>query len=182
MNEPTKYLALLRGVNVGGRSKLKMADLRVVLASAGFDNPVTYIQSGNVVFSSGVRDTVELSVHLRAAIDKQFGLDVDVVVFSSADWLSIINDAPEWWGSDPSRKHNLLILPSPDDEAETMAAIGRLNPDVEAAQAGKGVVYQSMSLKLTGKTLVGKLTSRPISRRTTIRNFRTATKLLDLLG
>jgi uncharacterized protein (DUF1697 family) len=176
-----KYLALLRGVNVGGKSKIKMADLQTTLTQAGFDNVVTYIQSGNIIFSSQVADRAEISKRIRSTILEGFNLDVDVVVLSHAQWSEIITNAPKWWGVDGDWKHNLLVLIPPYDMAQTMAAIGVLKPDIESAVAGDGVIYQSMSIKLFGRTTTGKLSSSPIYKKMTVRNYNTATKLLRLL-
>lgn len=176
-----KYLALLRGVNVGGNAKLPMAELKTALLHAGFDDVSTYIQSGNIIFSSTSTDTIELAQQLQGIVKKSFALDIGVAVLSKSQWVDIIKSAPKWWGNDPSMKHNILVLLPPYDMKQTIAAIGTLKPSIERIESGKGVVYQSLSLELFGRTTSGKIASNPIYKKMTVRNYNTATKLLALL-
>ena len=176
------YLALLRGVNVGGNGIISMPTLRQALTNKGFENVRTYIQSGNILFSSTNIDREQLTRAIQKCIKSTFNLDVAVVLFTKDEWRQIITDAPAWWGDDTDWKHNLLILLPPTTVTETIDAIGTLKPDIEAIQPGKGVVYQSMSFKLFGRTTTGNLASNPIYKRMTIRNYNTSTKLLTLLN
>lgn len=178
----TIYLALLRGVNVGGNGTLNMSELKTELERSGYKNVHTYINSGNVFFTTDETDTLKLADSVRTLIYKKFQLDVAVVVFSRDEWQQIINDAPGWWGRDHEWKHNLLVMIPPYTMTmkEVVTAIGELKPDIETMQAGEGVLYQSMSKALFGRTTTGKLASNPIYKRMTIRNFNTATKLLSL--
>lgn len=176
----TRYLALLRGVNVGGKSLVKMADLKVAVTQAGFTDVKTYINSGNVLFSAPATDTRQLAEHIQAAIEKALQLNIEVVVVSHAEWQRIIDEAPQWWGQDDAWKHNLLVLIPPYTIQEVVAAIGVLKPDIETMEPGDGVLYQSMSKALFGRTTTGKLAASPIYKRMTVRNYNTATKLLSL--
>ncbi|MFO0955310.1 MAG: DUF1697 domain-containing protein [Candidatus Saccharibacteria bacterium] len=177
----TRYLALLRGVNVGGKGMLKMSDLKVAIEQAGFKNVQTYINSGNVLFSAAPTDTRKLAQDIHQIIHTTSQLDVEVIVFTHDEWRLIIEAAPQWWGENKEWKHNLLILIPPYDMRAVIAAVGELKPDIEAMQSGDGVLYQSMSKALFGRTTTGKLASNPIYKKMTIRNFNTATKLLTLL-
>src|SRR4029077_19468017 len=76
------HVALLRGINVGGRNKVPMADLREVVASLGHTGVSTYIQSGNVLFSTAEEDTAKLAAALESAIEERFGIWSSVVVLS----------------------------------------------------------------------------------------------------
>jgi uncharacterized protein (DUF1697 family) len=176
-----QYLALLRGVNVGGNGLLSMPLLRQVLSDAGLDNVRTYIQSGNILFTSANTDRQDLTRIIHDCIAATFQLDVSIAIFTKDEWQNIIDSAPNWWGTDPEWKHNLLALLPPTTATETVAAIGTLKPDIEAVEAGEGVVYQSVSFKLFGRTTTGKLAAKPIYKKMTIRNYNTATKLLTLL-
>jgi uncharacterized protein (DUF1697 family) len=176
------YLALLRGVNVGGNTLVKMADLRAALTAHGFTNVRSYIQSGNVIFTSDEADTAKLAAAVAAVISKSIGLTVDVAIFSQQQWQHIIDAAPGWWGKNQEWKHNLLILIPPCSVTDAVAAIGTLKPDIEAMEPGTGVLYQSMSFALFGRTTAGKLTGNPIYKKITVRNYNTATNLLGLLA
>ncbi|MDO8736242.1 MAG: hypothetical protein Q7K29_04070 [Thermoleophilia bacterium] len=95
-------------------------------------------------------------MHHRCVKGGQYACTVEL------EWKKIIKSAPDWWGVDPEWKHNLLIMIKPCDMKEVISAIGELKPDIEAIQAGDGVVYQSMSKKLFGRTTTGKITSNPV--------------------
>jgi uncharacterized protein (DUF1697 family) len=175
------YLALLRGINVGGNNMIHMADLKVCLTIAGLTAVRTYIQSGNVIFESPEKDRNTLTKLIEQTIKNQFGADVPTAVFSKQEWQQIITSAPKQWGIDPGWKHNLLVMLKPYNMQQIVADIGDLKPDIEMLIAGEGVLYQSMSLALFGRTTTGKLATKPIYKRMTVRNYNTSMKLLTLL-
>lgn len=175
----TRYLALLRGVNVGGKATLPMAALREALEKDGFQGVKTYINSGNVFVSSPLSAN-NVAKRVSATIKKSFGLEVGVAVFTKTQWQQIIDGAPQWWGQRADWKHNLIVLIKPYEMAEVVKAVGTLKPDIEAMEPGDGVLYQSMSIKLFGRTTTGKLASSPIYKRMTVRSYNTAHKLLGL--
>jgi uncharacterized protein (DUF1697 family) len=88
------HIALLRGINVGGRNKVPMAELRDVVSSLGHDGVKTYIQSGNVLFSTPGHDTAKLAAALEAAITEAFGFAVSVVVLSRDELARIMDGNP----------------------------------------------------------------------------------------
>lgn len=176
----TTYLALLRGVNVGGNAIVKMDELKAILAPE-FSNVRTYIQSGNVIFESIIPSKRTLAERLKARITINFKLDIDVATFTAEEWLGIVADAPSWWGKDPAWKHNLLILTQKMPVEDVVSAIGELKPDIERVEPGNRVVYQSMEFSSFGRTTTGKLASNPIYGSLTVRNYNTVTKLAELL-
>lgn len=88
------YIALLRGINVSGYKKIKMADLKVLLQSLGFSAIQTYIQSGNVVFLSQQQDQSLLESDINKAIQKKYGFDVPVTVLNSDEFCTVHNNIP----------------------------------------------------------------------------------------
>lgn len=175
------YLALLRGINVGGNALIKMAELQQVLSDAGLQNVTTYIQSGNVIFESKNKDNDALAALISQTIKQSFGLDVKTAVFSREEWRAIIKAAPDWWGVDKGWKHNMLIMIKPFVMDKVVQAIGQLKPGIELMVAGNGILYQSVSFKMFGRATTGKLASNPVYKSMTIRNYNTATKLLTVL-
>lgn len=158
-----------------------MADLKTSLEKAGLLQVRTYIQSGNVIFDSTEENTVELTRLVEETIAKDFGFIVPSAVFAEHEWRDILTQAPKTWGQNPEWKHNLLVLLKPFVMPEVISAIGVLKPGIETLDAGDGVLYQSMSKALFGKTTTGRLASSPIYKRMTIRNYNTAQKLSELL-
>ncbi len=176
-----QYVALLRGINVGGNNKVPMADLRTCLQSIGAENVRTYIQSGNVVFTSNSRDETTLTAHVEQAIEKQFGFPIIVALFSQAEFEYIADHVPKRWLKNPEWKYNYLFLKKPTTAEDALQAMGELRADIEAAVPGHGVVYQGISIKFFGRTTAGKIISKPIYKQMTIRNHNTVRKLLDIL-
>lgn len=177
-----KYLALLRGINVGGKNMIKMAELRIGLENAGLKNVQSYIQSGNVIFESSDTNKPRLAKTVEQVIETEFGLTVPTAILSHKDLQRVVDDLPKNWNSDPEWKYNYLFLKEPYDMTEVVASIGQLKPDIEEMVVGKGVLYQSMLLKKFGSTTGGKLASRPVYKIITIRNHNTVTKLLELMN
>lgn len=177
-----KYVAFLRGINVGGNALIKMADLKIALSQSGLNNVRTYIQSGNVIFESSENDKYLLADHISEVIQSIFNLPVKTVVFTGDAWRLAIEAAPDWWGKDPSWKHNALILTEPMGPDDIRQAIGELKLTIENIAPGNGVVYQSVSFSDFGKATTGKLASKPIYQKMTVRNYNTATKLAALLA
>ncbi len=89
-----KYIALLRGINVSGQKKIKMADLRIHLETAGFLNVQTYIQSGNIVLSSTENNPTLIAKKIESVIDKEFGFKVPTLVITPEYLNKVINESP----------------------------------------------------------------------------------------
>jgi uncharacterized protein (DUF1697 family) len=110
------HVALLRGINVGGRNKVAMADLRQVVASLGHADVATYIQSGNVVFSTAETDTAALAEALEQAIAAALGVRVRVVVVSREELAQVMRDNPYSDEPNPKAVHAVFLgaAPGPD--------------------------------------------------------------------
>ena len=88
------HIALLRGINVGGRNRVAMADLREVVLGLGHTEVATYIQSGNVIFTSKEADTARIAAALERAIAKHLGVRPTVVVLTRAELAQVVADNP----------------------------------------------------------------------------------------
>ena len=95
-----RYIALLRGVNISGKNKVPMAELKKVFEGLGFGEVKTYLNSGNVIFSSVEENTEGLMRRIESMIKKQFSLDIPVFVIPKESLEDILQHAPEWWGSE----------------------------------------------------------------------------------
>lgn len=173
-------LALLRGINVGGNTMIKMAELRAALEVAGFEDVRTYINSGNVIFKSA---RGKPGPKVAKVIADTFGHNVDVVCFADKRWTAIAKDAPSWWGEEDKWSHNLFALLDAGEMDAVLDAIGELREGIEKLAAGDGVIYQSVQVAGHGRAATGsKLASKPVYKRMTIRNRNTTLKLAELLN
>jgi uncharacterized protein (DUF1697 family) len=176
-----KYVALLRGINVGGNRKVPMAELKACLEKTGLENVKTYIQSGNVIFESDNSEET-LIEDIESAIEKSFGFEVPIVLMSKPQLEKVLQQTPSGWLENAEWKYNYLFFRRPYDMKQIVKDIGDLKPDVEAQSVGDGVVYQSMSIKKFGTTTAGKMIGKPVYKQMTIRNHNTVTKLLALMN
>jgi uncharacterized protein (DUF1697 family) len=176
-----RYIALLRGINVGGNSLIKMAELKVCLTNDGLRKVKTYIASGNIIFSSTETDQEKLSAKINKAIKVEFGLDVSVLVLSEAQYEKIVKNIPKDFGTKEGWRYNVWFLLPPYDMSQVMGDIGEFRPDIESLTVGEGVLYQSVFMEKYGRTTTSKLASRPIYKKITIRNLNTTRKILGLL-
>ena len=101
----TAHVALLRGINVGGRNPVRMAELRAMFEAEGFGSVRTHIQSGNVLFDSDV-PRVELEDRIEAMLERHLGLHLVVVVRSHRQLRTIVQRAPLEGFADPTRFHS----------------------------------------------------------------------------
>lgn len=109
-----KYIALLRGINVGGKNPVAMSDLRASFEALGFTNVQTYINSGNVIFDSEKIDKVALVGLCEKAIQQKVGFLVACSVIRADELHSALKQAPSWWGvGDNTMKHNVLFPIAP---------------------------------------------------------------------
>ena len=111
----TAYVSMLRGVNVGGSKKIKMSDLAALYESLGFKDAKTYIQSGNVVFSSPEPSQSVLSKKIEKALKESFGFDVAVVVRTGAELEKALENDP-FKDRDPGKLHITFLSDSPAEK------------------------------------------------------------------
>jgi len=170
----TTFVALLRGINVGGRHKVAMADLVALLAEAGGENVVTYIQSGNVVFSHAARSPGELGADLARRIEAMTGFTVPVVVRTAAELAAVVGNNP-FPGREPTVHVTFLGADPPPGALDAVDAAA-FAPE-EFALVGRQI-YLHLPNGMARAKLPQALDvfSTPV----TTRNWRTVCKLVDL--
>ncbi|MCG5430921.1 DUF1697 domain-containing protein [Mycobacterium sp. MYCO198283] len=176
----TRFVALLRGINVGGRNKVVMADLRDAFESHGYTSVSTYIQSGNVLFSSDAPRPA-LEDDIEAVLEARFGIPLVVVVRSHDELRAVVDDAPAGFGTAPDTYHSdVVFLKAPLTAEQALAAV-ELRDGVDQAWAGRGVVYFARLSARRTQSKMGKIVGTPEYKLMTIRSWTTTTKLLALL-
>ena len=134
------YVALLRGINVGGRNITKMAALRACLENAGFARVETFIQSGNVVFESARKSAAKLAPEIDAATESALGINPRVVVLSRDRLKTVLSDAPAAWRSRTDLRMNIAFLRPPVTVAAALKEVD-VRPGVDSVEGGTGVLY-----------------------------------------
>jgi len=177
----TKYIALLRGINVGGKNIIKMADLRAAFERQGLGNVSTYINSGNILFDSDLSDVAALRDTCEKAIADGFSLDIQVCVVSDVELTEMLAHAPEWWGSDPDSKHNAIFVIPPATAEEVCAEVGEIKPEYEKMAYHGKLIFWSAPVATFSRTRWSKISTQAAYLKTTIRNSNTAYKLAELV-
>jgi uncharacterized protein (DUF1697 family) len=175
------YVALLRGINVGGKNLIKMAELKVCFEALDFENVSTYIQSGNILFSTNEADQAKLTSLVEESLSKTFHYVSRVVVRSQRQMKEIVARAPKGFGSDPTTyRYDVIFLKEPLTAVNAMKSV-TLKEGVDQAFAGKGVLYFSRLDSRATQSRLTRIISLPIYQSMTIRNWNTTTKLLNLM-
>lgn len=177
---PVRYVALLRGINVGGRNKISMADLRKIFDDAGFGNVSTYIQSGNVAFESGgARATLESEI--EALLTERLESPPVVVVRTHRQLRRVVVDAPvEFVDRAQDHHRDVIFLKAPLTEERAMSVI-RLQEGVDEAWTGPGVLYFSRLIAEKTRSRMSRIVGTPEYQLMTIRNWATTSHMLTVL-
>jgi uncharacterized protein (DUF1697 family) len=177
-----RYLALLRGINVGGKHLIKMADLKACFEQHGLEDVITYIQSGNVVFGSAGTSSAELTERIERMLTRRFDYRASVVVRDRRQMRSIVDRAPEGFGTEPDRyRYDVIFLKQPLTAAAALQSVPT-KEGVDRAAAGAGVLYFSRMTSKATQSRLSRIVSMPIYQDMTIRNWNTTTKLLQLMN
>jgi uncharacterized protein (DUF1697 family) len=176
-----KYIALLRGVNVGGKNRVVMKELKTCFEDYGFVQVKTYLNSGNVIFSSDELDTMVLEKVCETLIKELTGLTIAVTIVSGKDLLKAIEHAPSWWNLDKESKHNALFIIAPTTPEEVMVSVGEAKPEFEQVSQHERIIFWSAPLKTFSRTRWSKIVGSTYYDRITIRNANTVMKLAEIV-
>jgi uncharacterized protein (DUF1697 family) len=175
-----RYVALLRGINVGGKNLIPMAGLREAFTEAGARDVTSYIQSGNVLFE-GDDDGDAWVRRLEQALAKRFDYHGRVTLRSDGQLRDIVASAPRGFGEDPATyRSDVLFLLGPSTATEVAAQI-RTRDGVDTMDIGPGVIYHQRLIARATQSLLSKVIGTPVYQEMTIRNWRTTTTLLRML-
>lgn len=174
------YICLMRGINVGGNNMVDMKTLKAVFEAQGFGNVQTYINSGNVLFQSEPCSTSELADICRNAIKESLNLEIGLMIMTAEDLSNAMENAPDWWGSDPNSKHDAIFAMPPTTSEEIVQGMGEIKPEYEKVAYAGPIIFWSAALATYSRTRWSKLVQTKYYRSTTIRNINTTWKLLEL--
>lgn len=176
-----KYVALLRGINVGGNSTVDMQRLKKCFESLGYENVRTYINSGNVIF-----DTVEkkLTEHVDAIeknLKQTFDFDIHLVVRDQKNIERLCEAIPAMWTNGTEQKTDVLFLWEEYDSRKSLKLI-HANPSVDALVYVAGAIVWNLHRSNYAKSGMSKLLSTELYKKMTARNVNTVRKLAALMN
>jgi len=177
----TTYVALLRGINVGGNNIIPMAALAKTFERLKLASVRTYIQSGNVIFCAPKTDPRRLETKLEAALAKQYRYDAKVVVRSLDEMRAVIRGMPKQWKTPSAAiRYYVLFLRHAVDSTRILDQL-KPKPEIETLAYRPGVLYWATQISDVSRSGVAKLVSTAVYKEVTIRNLRTTTKLAELM-
>jgi uncharacterized protein (DUF1697 family) len=177
---PARYLALLRGINVGGKNKLSMKDLIGVFTDSGCEHVKSYIQSGNVIFDAAPDVAARLPDVISARIAERFGYRTPVVLRTAAELAAVIAHNPFLGaGCAEDALHVYFLADQPDPRR-----VGQLDPDrspPDRFEVSGREVYLRLPIGMARTKLTNAYFESKLVTMSTARNWRTVTKLLELM-
>jgi uncharacterized protein (DUF1697 family) len=171
---------LLRGINVGGKNKVEMKKLAAAFEEAGMTSVKTYINSGNVIFSSKLRSRAQLAGALEGAIEEHFGLKIPVLIRDLKSMRAVVGAMEDHWVNDSLMKCDVMFL---WEDVAKPSIIKQLafKPEVEDVKYVSGAILWRVDKKNVTRSGLTKLVGTPLYKRMTIRNCNTARKILALM-
>lgn len=180
MGKPISYVALLRGINVGGSNNVSMAALKATFEKLGFANVRSYINSGNLLFQSDIANSRALETTIEAAIATHFSEPIRVMVRSAAQMEAIMANIPKSWSDPTDKRCNVIYLSHTLDKPSLLNEFSP-KPNIEELHYFPGVLLWSAKLTDLTKSRMIKVSSSPLYQDMTIRGLNTTRKLCDML-
>jgi uncharacterized protein (DUF1697 family) len=177
----TTYVALLRGINVGGHAVVSMKELKACFEELGFQDVSTYINSGNIIFKDSRKNIPELVQRIESGIKAHRKMDIRVVVKSRNEIAAICGKIPGKWVTDQLMRTDVMFLWDEVDSPEAIAGIAT-NPKVDRLLYVKGAVIWNVTRKDYGKSKIPKIIGTRVYKNMTARNANTTRKLLELMS
>jgi uncharacterized protein (DUF1697 family) len=172
-----KYLALLRGINVGGNKKVDMASLKDLFESLEFNNVSTYINSGNVIFES---DNDDFS-HIESALAEKFGFEIKVVIRDEYNIRHLAETIPREYENNAEQKTDILFLWDDFDSPDSIDLI-KIHPDIDNLHYISGAIIWNISKSNYSKSGMHKFIGSTVYKHMTARNINTVRKLATLMN
>jgi len=176
-----RYVALLRGINVGGRSLIKMAELKRCVEDLGVDAVSTYIASGNVLFESDEGRAVELAATIEAAVEQRFELPAMVVVLDERAYATVVEAIPKHWLGDAAWRANVAFLRRGIDARPLVREL-RPDPTIDEIVAVDGAILWATRRDALNRSAMRRLIATAAYKEVTVRSLNTTLKLRDLLA
>lgn len=174
------YVALLRGINVGGKNRVDMKQLKTAFEDAGMESVRTYINSGNVIFFSPSRSRARLTEVLEDAIARTFGFRVGVLVRDLKSMRAVVKALPLTWVNDGNMKCDVMFLWDDVARASVVKELP-IKPEIEELKYVAGALIWRVDRKSVTRSGQMNLARTPLYKRMTIRNCNTTRKLLELM-
>jgi len=174
------YLVLLRGINVGGKAKVDMKQLKAVFESLDHQNVRTYINTGNVIFDSPTKNRSALIEAIDAKLTETFGFKIPLVLRDKENIRTLCDTFPKSWINNDEYKTDILFLLDEVDQAESIQRI-KIEPTVDILMVVSGAIGWSIRRDHYRESGMPKFIGSPLYKHMTARNINTVRKLAALM-
>ena len=177
-----KYIALLRGINISGKNKTSMSELKKLLEENNYQNVSTYLNSGNIIFECNIDNKETIMDNIHTLIKTKFLLDIPVYITTDKELENILNNSPKWWGSSNKEIYdNLIFIIPPTKYEEVYNTIGSPKEGLEQIEEYNNCIFWSFDLNNYRKSNWWvKTASTDIKDKITIRTANTMRKILEI--
>ena len=177
-----KYIAFLRGINISGKNKTSMPELKKLLEENNYQNVLTYLNSGNIIFECNINNKQTIMNNIHTLIKTKFILDIPVYITTDKELEDILNNSPKWWGSNNKEIYdNLIFIIPPTKYEEVYNTIGSPKEGLEQIEEYNNCIFWSFDLNNYRKSNWWvKTASTDIKDKITIRTANTMRKILEI--
>lgn len=177
-----KYIALLRGINISGKNKISMPELKKLLEENNYQNVSTYLNSGNIIFECNIDNKETIMDNIHTLIKTKFLLDIPVYITTDKELETILNNSPKWWGSSNKEIYdNLIFIIPPTKYEEVYNTIDSPKEGLEQIEEYNNCIFWSFDLNNYRKSNWWvKTASTDIKDKITIRTANTMRKILEI--
>lgn len=178
----TKHLALLRGINVGGKCKVAMSELKTAFSRCGFTEVQTYINSGNVIFVSETTNESKMVKTIETELEKTFGFFIPCVIVSATTFKKIAAAIPEQWQNNPEQKTDVLFLWEPYRNQSSLSILEtKPDPTIEETIYSNGAIIWHVIRTNYYKSGMATFAKNKLYKHMTARNVNTVRKLASMV-
>jgi uncharacterized protein (DUF1697 family) len=173
------YVAFLRGVNVGGKGIVSMAAIKEALVALGLSDVRTYINSGNVIFSTRASDAQQLTARIEKALEQQTGMAIKVLVMDHKTLKKMVDAIPRSWVDDKTMRTYVLLLWRELDDRRILDRLP-IKIGVDELRYTPGAVVWRVDRENVGRSQMNRIVGTPLYKKITIRSANTMRKLNEL--
>lgn len=173
------YVAFLRGVNVGGKGIVSMAAIKDALVGIGLSDVRTYINSGNVIFSTRASNTQRLTTRVEKALEQNTGMAIKVLVMDHKTLKKMVDAIPRNWVDDKTMRTYVLLLWKEIDDRGILDRLP-VKPGVDELGYTPGAVVWRVDRQNVGRSQMNRIVGTPLYKKITIRSANTMRKLNEL--
>lgn len=176
-----KYIVLLRGINVSGKNKISMAELKNEMEKLDYSNVITYLNSGNVILESEENEDI-ISSNIHNMILNEFNLNIPIFIISYFELKELVGNAPIWWGTNNKEIYdNIIFIIKPFKTNEVTNELGDLNKEIEQKENYKNNIFWSYNLNnYRNSNWWSRSAQGKVKDMITIRTANTVKKLLEI--